>query len=76
MFVIREEKCVECGAIFQISLNEFISKLNNGMKLPRRCKDCRRKKRTCASPYYGLHQIMRQYPVTKGHRHHVHGGVL
>ncbi len=43
MFVVRKEQCVECGAAFSISLEEFIYKLDNGMKLPKRCKDCRRK---------------------------------
>lgn len=76
MFVVREEKCVECGAAFQISLEEFIYKLDNGMKLPRRCKACRRKNRAGANPYHGLRRIMGQYPATKGHRHRVHGGAL
>ena len=76
MFVVRKEQCVECGAVFTISLEEFIYKLDNGMKLPKRCKDCRRRNRDHANPYHGIRQIMRQYPATKGHRHKVHGGVL
>ena len=76
MFVVREERCVECGSVFKIELEEFIYKLDNGMKLPKRCKDCRRKNRAAVNPYQGIHQIMYQYPGTKGHRHQVHGGVL
>lgn len=76
MFVVREEQCVQCGAIFTISLEEFIYKLDNGMKLPKRCKECRRKNRAVENPYHGIYQIMHQYPATKGHRHHVHGGTL
>ena len=76
MFVVRKEQCVECGAVFTISLEEFIYKPDNGMKLPKRCKDCRRRNRDHANPYHGIRQIMRQYPATKGHSHKVHGGVL
>ena len=76
MFVVRKEQCVECGAAFSISLEEFIYKPDNGMKLPKRCKDCRRKNRDHANPYRGIRQIMRQYPATKGHRRKVHGGAL
>lgn len=65
MFVVRKEQCVECGAAFSISLEEFIYKPDNGMKLPKRCKDCRRKNRDHANPYRGIRQIMRQYPATK-----------
>lgn len=76
MFVVRKEQCVECGAAFSISLEEFIYKPDNGMKLPKRCKDCRRKNRDHANPYRGIRQIMRQYPATKGQRRKVHGGAL
>lgn len=76
MFVVREEQCIDCGSVFKISLDEFIHKLDNGMKLPKRCKDCRRKNRYSKNPYHGIHQVMYQYPTTKGHCHQVHGGFL
>lgn len=76
MLTVREEQCIQCGATFQVSLEEFIYKLDHGMKLPKRCKECRRKNRETPDPYLGIRQVMRQYPSTKGHRHHVHGGVI
>nr|DAJ01141.1 MAG TPA: trcl Probable zinc-ribbon domain [Caudoviricetes sp.] len=46
------------------------------MKLPKRCKDCRRKNREHPNPYHGIRSTMYQYPSTKGHRQKVHGGAL
>ena len=74
MFVVRHEKCKQCGCMFTISLEEFIHKVDNGMKLPKRCKECRKKNRKNPDLYEGLRSIMRIYPSTKGHRHTVHGG--
>lgn len=76
MFLVRQEQCVECGSTFTISLDEFIQKVDNGMKLPKRCKDCRRKNREHPNPYHGIRSTMYQYPSTKGHRQKVHGGAL
>ena len=75
MFIVRQTQCVECGAVFPISLEELIPKVNNGMKMPKRCKNCRRKNREHPNPYHWLRTILYQYPSTKGHRHKVHGGV-
>lgn len=75
MFTVRTERCLQCGGKFEISLEEFIHKLDNGMKLPKRCKKCRRKNRLHPDPYLGIRQIIHQYPSTKGHRQTVHGGV-
>lgn len=61
MFVVRQEQCVECGTTFTISLEEFIQKVDNGMKLPKRCKDCRRKNREHPNPYHGIRSTMYQY---------------
>lgn len=74
MFVVRTERCLDCGSCFTISLEEFIYKLDNGMKLPKHCKNCRKKNRSKPNPYLGIRQTMHQYPATKGHRHTVHGG--
>lgn len=76
MFTLQERPCVQCGAAFTIPLDECIHKFRCDMKLPKRCRDCRRKNRTFPDPYRGLHQIMYQYPATKGHRHQVHGGAF
>ncbi len=76
MFVVRTERCIECGDVFTIPLNEFIWKLDNGMKLPKRCRCCREKRRRHPDPFQGTRQVMYQYPATKGHRHTVHGGAL
>ena len=76
MLVVRREQCVECGAPFVISLEEFIQKLDNGMKLPKRCKACRAKNRENPDPFKGAGGTMFQYPATKGHRHKVHGGFI
>lgn len=73
MLVARYEQCVDCGKNFVVSLDEFIKKLDNGMKLPKRCTNCRKKNRINADPFKGLKGIMFQYPSTKGHRHKVHG---
>ena len=74
MFTVCQEQCIQCGATFAISLEEFIQKVDNGMKLPKRCKECRRKNRKHPDPYRGIRSVMRQYPSTKGHRQTVHGG--
>ena len=73
--VARNSRCLECGAAFQITLGEFISKLDSGMSLPRRCKACRRERRKHPDQYAGLYGSFSSYPSTKGHRHKVHGGV-
>lgn len=73
MLAVRHEKCIDCGMTFIVSLEEFIEKLDNGMKLPKRCKKCRTQNRMNADPYKGLKTIMHQYPSTKGHRNKVHG---
>lgn len=73
--VARNSRCLECGASFQITLGEFISKLDNGMSLPRRCKACRRDRRNHPNPYAGLYGSFSSYPSTRGHRHKVHGGL-
>ena len=72
--MIRKEKCIDCNRDFYISLEEFIQKTESGMKLPKRCSNCRHKRRGKADPYAGLLSTMRQYRATKGHRHSVHGG--
>lgn len=72
---VRKEKCVDCGCIFVIPLEEFLYKLDHNMKLPKRCTSCRKKNRQKPNPYHGLRQTMHQYPSTKGHRHRIHGGV-
>ena len=73
--VVRNARCVECGVSFQISLGEFISKLDNGMSLPKRCRKCRQQRRKYPDPYSGLYGSFGSYPSTKGHRHKVHGGI-
>lgn len=72
--MIRKERCIDCNRDFYISLEEFIQKTESRMKLPKRCSNCRRKRRGKTDPYAGLFSTMRQYPATKGHRHSVHGG--
>ncbi len=73
--IVRIEQCKDCGKLFTIELAEFIHKLDNGMKLPRRCLCCRREKRVYPNPYAGMYQVMKAYPATKGHRQRVHGGL-
>lgn len=73
--IVRIEKCADCGEKFTIDLAEFIQKLDNHMKLPRRCMKCRRNRRLNLDTYAGLQKTMYAYPITKGHRHQVHGGV-
>ena len=75
-FLVRKETCVQCGIVFIIMLDEFISKLDSGMKLPRHCPCCRRENRRNPDPYRGWQATRMQYPATKGHRHQVHGGVF
>lgn len=72
--IVRKTKCADCGQEFEITLEEFIYKLDHGMKLPRRCAACRKKNRQNPDPYRGLFAVMNQYPSTRGHRHSVHGG--
>lgn len=72
---VRIEKCVDCGKEFTIDITEFINKLENGMKLPKRCLCCRKKNRANPNPYLGVFKVMNAYPATKGHRQRVHGGV-
>lgn len=74
VYMVRESKCVECNQVFYISLEEFIHKTDAEMKLPKRCLDCRRLRRKNTNPFDDLFSTMRQYPITKGHRHRVHGG--
>lgn len=74
MFTVRKEHCVNCGAEFEISLEEFIYKLDHGMRLPKRCRACRRRNRAYPDPYKGLQAVRASYPATKGRRHSVHGG--
>lgn len=71
---VGRNTCIDCGEEFIISLEEFIKKTDSGMKLPKRCPACRRKKRLQPDVYAGWMQTMGQYPATKGHRHSVHGG--
>lgn len=52
----QQETCVQCGSVFIIMLDEFISKLDSGMKLPRRCPRCRRENRRNPDPYRGWQQ--------------------
>ncbi len=73
MFTVRKERCTKCGKEFEISLSEFIYKLDNGMHLPKNCKKCRRQARKNPDPYVGIYSAMRQYPLTKGHSSRVHG---
>lgn len=54
--MIRKEKCIDCNRDFYISLEEFIQKTESRMKLPKRCSNCRRKRRGKADPYAGLFQ--------------------
>ena len=72
--VVRKSICVECGAEFNLSLQEFIQKLDNGMRLPKRCKGCRSNRRRHPDPYAGFYSVYVSYPLTKGHRGTVHGG--
>lgn len=72
--IVRTERCVDCGDTFTIDIKEFIHKLENGMKLPKRCLCCRKKNRINPNPYAGMYQVMKAYPTTKGHHKQVHGG--
>ena len=44
-FIVRIETCVDCGDEFIINLEEFIKKTESGMRLPKRCVACRKKRR-------------------------------
>lgn len=44
-FIVRIETCVDCGDEFMIDLEEFIQKTESGMRLPKRCVACRKKRR-------------------------------
>lgn len=74
IYMVRAEKCTDCNQEFYISLDEFIHKTESRMNLPKRCSNCRRKRRKKSNPYAGLFSTMHQYPATKGHRHKIHGG--
>ena len=52
----------------------FIKKTESGMRLPKRCVACRKKRRSERDPYAGWLSTLGRYPATKGHRHSVHGG--
>ena len=72
--VIGNAFCVNCSTAFEITHEETISKLSKGMRLPKRCKECRKTRRDKTNPHLGLYSIFFSYPATKGHRHQVHGG--
>ena len=52
-FIVRIETCVDCGDEFMIDLEEFIQKTESGMRLPKRCVACRKKRRYERDPYAG-----------------------
>lgn len=52
-FIVRTEKCIDCGAEFIIDLEEFIQKTESRMRLPKRCIACRKKRRHEKDPYAG-----------------------
>lgn len=49
-FIVRIETCVDCGDEFIINLEEFIKKTESGMRLPKRCVACRKKRRCERDP--------------------------
>lgn len=74
--IAKKDVCADCGREFIITMGEFIDKLQCDMQLPKRCKQCRtyRRRQRATNPYEGLSTTFYWYPVTKGHRHTVHGG--
>ena len=73
-YPVRIENCIDCGNEFIIVLEEIIQKTESGMRLPKRCVACRKKRRYERDPYAGWLSTLGKYPATKGHRHSVHGG--
>jgi hypothetical protein len=39
------QKCIECGASFELRSDEIKFFTDRGLNKPKRCRDCRRKKR-------------------------------
>ena len=74
--IAKKDVCADCGQVFVITMGEFIDKLQCGMRLPKRCKQCRtcRRRQRSTDPYEGLGATFSWYPLTRGHRHTVHGG--
>ena len=52
-YPVRIENCIDCGNEFIIVLEEFIQKTESGMRLPKRCIACRKKRRYERDPYAG-----------------------
>lgn len=52
-YPVRIENCIDCGNEFIIVLEEFIQKTESGMRLPKRCVVCRKKRRYARDPYAG-----------------------
>lgn len=52
-YPVRIENCIDCGNEFIIVLEEFIQKTESGMRLPKRCVACRKKRRYERDPYAG-----------------------
>ena len=52
-YPVRIENCIDCGNEFLIVLEEFIQKTESGMRLPKRCVACRKKRRYERDPYAG-----------------------
>ena len=52
-YPVRIENCIDCGNEFIIVLEEFIQKTESGMRLPKRCVVCRKKRRYERDPYAG-----------------------
>lgn len=74
--IAKKNICQDCGREFVITMGEFIDKLQRGMQLPMRCRQCRtsRRRQQHADPYEGLTATFSWYPLTRGHRRTVHGG--
>ena len=56
-FIVRIETCVDCGDEFIINLEEFIKKTESGMRLPKRCVACRKKRRSVCRLAFNVGKI-------------------